>query len=300
MGEDDIAEVASLAHAAEKVDNHPALGEHAWLDLVLGGRHGFAGFVARKSGMGHIIGYAQVTKGPTSWGLEFVVHPSHRDQDMSTARALIKEALKEIESQGGGHVHLWVSKPQASVDEMIKGCGLKKGRDLLQMRRPLPIVDNTPRPKVRHFRKGDEAQWLDLNNRAFKNHPEQGNWDIETLEARQGEAWYDESGFLLLENEAGRLIASCWTKVHDDYESRIGEIYVIAVDPEIQSQGLGKKMVLAGLDWMEHNGLKSAMLYVDADNAPALKLYENLGFSLDHVDRAYVGDVPTPTNAPTP
>ncbi len=48
------------------------------------------------------------------------------------------------------------------------------------------------------------------------------------------------------------------------------------------------------------------MLYVDGDNTPALRLYEGLGFTLDHVDRAYVGDVeaerqpspPTPTAEP--
>lgn len=34
-----------------------------------------------------------------------------------------------------------------------------------------------------------------------------------------------------------------------------------------------------------------AMLYVDADNAGAIRLYEKLGFTTDHVDRAYVGDV---------
>jgi hypothetical protein len=38
------------------------------------------------------------------------------------------------------------------------------------------------------------------------------------------------------------------------------------------------------------------MLYVDAGNRPALKLYIDLGFDIDHIDRAYVGDV-APTGA---
>jgi ribosomal protein S18 acetylase RimI-like enzyme len=33
------------------------------------------------------------------------------------------------------------------------------------------------------------------------------------------------------------------------------------------------------------------MLYVDATNAPAIKLYVDLGFTINHIDRAYIGDI---------
>ena len=48
---------------------------------------------------------------------------------------------------------------------------------------------------------------------------------------------------------------------------------------------------LAGLDWLADKGITVGMLYVDAANEGAVHLYEKLGFTVDHVDRAYVGDV---------
>src|SRR5439155_1739859 len=65
----------------------------------------------------------------------------------------------------------------------------------------------------------------------------------------------------------------------------------LAGDPGFQGLGLGRALVLAGLDHLAGRGLEMAMLYVDADNASALRLYEKLGFATDHVDQAYVGDV---------
>ena len=37
------------------------------------------------------------------------------------------------------------------------------------------------------------------------------------------------------------------------------------------------------------------MLYVESDNQPAVRTYERLGFTVHHIDRAYVLTVPAPT-----
>ena len=292
MGPGDIDAVRELLDVATAADDHHPLGEHAWLDLVEGGRQGFAGLVAWEEGHGHPVGYAQLNRGPSTWALEFVTDPHHRVPGNTIGQELVAGALGIVGNEGGGHVHLWVSKPRPEHDEIAATCGLARGRELYQMRRHLPL-DETTDLTVRAFVPGqDEADWLDVNNRAFAWHPEQGGWDLTTLQAREKEPWFDPAGFLLHERD-GRLAGFCWTKVHDDHDPALGEIYVIAVDPDFQKHRLGRDLVVAGLDSLAQRGLAIGMLYVDASNVPAVKLYVDLGFQVDHVDRAYVTDVPS-------
>jgi mycothiol synthase len=317
MGSEDIAAVQRLLAVAAQADGHPPLGEHQWLDLVEGGRAGFAGLIALEPGHDHPVGYAQVSRGPNSWALEYVIDPHHRVPGNTIGTDVVAAALAIVRAEGGGHVHVWVNNPRPEHDHIAAQNGLRRGRDLYQMRRRLP-VDETPslktRPfktsalKTRPFRPGvDEAAWLVVNNRAFHWHPEQGGWDEMTLKAREAEPWFDPDGFLLYEavgdGGAGtgegptRLAGFCWTRVHADHDPPLGEIYVVAVDPDFQSRGLGRQLVLAGLDYLASAGLTVGMLYVDASNRAAVKLYIDLGFDIDHIDRAYVGDIPPPETA---
>ncbi len=318
LDEDDLAAVTGLLTAASEADAHPALGEHAWLDLVQGGREGFAGLVAWEPGHPHPVGYAQLSLGPhdaggesSSWGLEVVVDPHHRTPGNTVATDLVKEAMKLIADEGGGHLHLWVSQPAPYHDRMAAAVGLHPGRALYQMRRPLP-ADEHATIKTRPFRPGlDEEAWLEVNNRAFHWHPEQGGWTVETIKARESQPWFDPDGFLLYERDeevAGtpvrRLVGFCWTKVHEAHRSSpteptLGEIYVVAVDPDVAGHGLGRQLTLAGLDYLTSRGIKEAMLYVDATNTPAVKLYVALGFTVNHIDRAYTGDVEPARTSPT-
>jgi mycothiol synthase len=67
----------------------------------------------------------------------------------------------------------------------------------------------------------------------------------------------------------------------------LGEVYVVGVDPAEQGSGLGRALTLAGLHYLRDRGVDQAMLYVDEDNVPAIRMYEALGFTRAHVDAMY-------------
>lgn len=297
FGHGDVDAVQGLLDAAADADAHAAVDEHAWLDLVDGGREGFAALVAWAEDHDHPVGYAQVSRGDGNWALEYVVDPHHRVPGNTIGIDLVREAGRLIASEGGGHVHMWVNQPRPEHDRIAASIGLMPGRVLYQMRRTLPVeADLQPDEplKTRAFRVGqDEQAWLEVNNRAFDWHPEQGGWNLATIQQREAEAWFDPEGFLLHEDAHGQLDGYCWTKIHTDHQPPLGEIYVIASDPARidRTRGLGRRLVLAGLDYLAGRGITVGMLYVDATNAPAVKLYVDLGFVINHLDQAYVGDV---------
>jgi mycothiol synthase len=289
---DDVAAVGALIRTAEAEAGQDLVTDHNVLDTALGdGADADAGLVAWDDDH-RPLAYARAVRGPRRWELELV-----HDQDdrragdaLAAAGEVLDAAIDVVRAAGGGQVHLWITRPSPAHDRIATAAGLAPSRDLWQLRRPLPVEESTDLP-TRPFVVGqDEQAWLDVNNRAFDWHPEQGGWTLDDLRAREAEPWFDPEGFLLHEQD-GRLTGFCWTKVHADHEPPLGEIYVIAVDPELHSRGLGRALVLAGLDHLHRRGLEVGMLYVDADNASATRLYLDMGFTLDHLDRAYAGDV---------
>lgn len=191
----------------------------------------------------------------------------------------------------------WRSPWTASTDSEQAALGRTRVRLLHQMRRPLPLeptlVDATRPIRTRPFTDGDADAFLRVNNRAFAWHPDQGGWTETQLAAAMEEPWFDAAGFLLLDSDEadGELDGFCWTKVHEHIDGDSGppggEIYVIGADPRAHGQGLGRALTVAGLQHLARLGLDQGFLYVEADNSPAVALYERLGFEVHHSDAGY-------------
>ncbi len=231
-----------------------------------------------------LVGYAHLdstdpVEGPVG---ELAVHPDHRGQ--GHGRALVAALL---DAAPEGRLQLWAHGQHPGAARLAASMGFERARSLWQMRRPLsaPI----PQPSlpegvaVRTFEVGaDEQAWLEVNARAFADHPEQGGVTLEDLHNREREPWFDPRGFFLAERD-GRLVGFHWTKVHgageqDHGHDPLGEVYVVGVDPSEQGQGLGRALTIVGLEHLRQLGLGQVMLYVEGDNPAAIRVYESLGF----------------------
>lgn len=72
-------------------------------------------------------------------------------------------------------------------------------------------------------------------------------------------------------------------------EDSMGEIYMVAVDPDFQGQGIGQSLIKFALAWMKEAGMSIAMVETGGDpgHAPARHTYEKVGFEQFPVARYF-------------
>lgn len=296
----EVGQVLALAGAAAAADGVPPLSEHVLLHLRYDQESpGQGPAAARERGRDLVVtvgaqvaGYAYLDPEPagtpdpadTELTGELVVRPDRRGEGLGLA------LVRELIGQAAGHrVRLWAHGDLPAAARLAETAGLERIRALWQMRRSLRDRLDEPRwpagIALRTFVPGeDEDEWLSLNSRAFASHPEQGAWTKRDIAVREREPWFDPAGFFIAERN-GAMAGFHWTKVHA--QERLGEVYVLGVDPAEQGTGLGRALTLAGLRHLRQRGLPEAMLYVDEDNAPAIRLYTALGFARTRTDAMY-------------
>jgi mycothiol synthase len=209
--------------------------------------------------------------------VELVVDPVRRRQGIG--RRLLDELIAD------GEHRFWAHGDLPAAQALAAATGLTVERELLVLRL---TFDGAPAPErvpdgvaLRTYTPADADAIVEVNARAFAHHPEQGAMDRPDLDRRMSSDWFDPAGLFIAERD-GRVIGFHWTKVEQaDGQQAAGEVYVVGIDPDAQGGGLGTALTARGLRHLFELGLPVVDLYVEGDNAPALKVYRNLGFA-DH------------------
>ena len=87
--------------------------------------------------------------------------------------------------------------------------------------------------------------------------------------------------------DADATVGFVAAKLHS--ENSMGEIYMVAVDPDFQGHGIGSALTEFALTWMKDAGMSVAMVETGGDpgNAPARHTYEKVGFELFPIARYF-------------
>ncbi len=257
----------SVRAAMQAADEQDPFDEATRLRLK---RHGLAGSTLWLAGD---RGFALAHEG----AVDLAVAPGARGQGVGGELAV--EALA-----GDAPVTAWSHGDHPAAARLAERHRLRRARELWVMRRsaaePLADLRVPDGTTIRGYRDDDRDEVLRVNAAAFSHHPEQGAMDADDLAARMAEDWFDPAGLLVADTGTG-LRGFHWTKQHD---AGLGEVYVVAIDPASQGQGLGRALTLAGLQHLHGLGVAEVLLYVESDNGAALRTYGGLGFSHAHTD----------------
>ena len=273
--------VEALAEQAERADGMAPLSEqflNGLRDSRLQHRHLVAWVGQEPCGVACL-------EGSTA---ELFIAPEQRRQGFGAL--LYDAAAKTPNLQAWAHGNLPAAKAvaesrglQVTRKLVVMGIG---GEELAAAAQPaeLPLTALNYTEAVDKWGKSRvEEQWLKVNNEAFSWHPEQGGWDVERLHRGMEADWFDPADVLFLWDTAGEpvLAGFHWTKWHAEETPGFGEVYVVGLAEHYRGQKLGGPLLQVGLRRMVEKGAQKVILYVEADNDPALKAYERLGFKVD-------------------
>lgn len=260
---------------------------------------------------GQLVAYAQMwiprqSEESTSADgfLWFRVHPTLRDCGLEpTILAWGESRIQNVGRSRHLPARLRSSCRDSQNDRisLLQNYGFVYERCFLRMERSL--TEPIPMPQFpagftlsySQERQDIEAR-VDLYNQAFKDHWSFYPTTIEEVIHEETDENYRPELELLAIAPDGSYAAFCCCQIDREDNAqrncREGWIGVLGTRREFRRQGLGRAMLLAGLQKLRAEGMDVAKLGVDTENANlALGLYESAGFRRLYANLAYVNEI---------
>ena len=243
---------------------------------------------------GKVVGYIDVRSelGIGRAVLDCLVHPEHRRKGLATE--LFHHAGRRAREVGARVVHVPVLEENAAGKGLLAKLGFGFVRRFLELSRELSELHLADAEQgallSRHLQPGEEDKLAQIQNRSFA-----GTWGynptgVEDIVYRLNMTGCSPEDVILI-FAADRPVGYCWTLVNPEASAAVGtsvgRIYMLGVEPDYRSSGIGKRALLAGLAHLRSKGIEVAELTVDSQNPAACALYESGGFKISSTSAWY-------------
>ena len=141
----------------------------------------------------------------------------------------------------------------------------------------VPGLTLPPGFSLRSFAPGDEELLTQVQNAAFAD-----SWGfcpntVEQISYRVKLSRCSPEGILFIE-KGSETAAYCWTRIDDNGTERAGIAWMGGVLPSYRGLALGQAFLLAGVAYLQSQGVDSIELTVDEENTQATKNWLSVGF----------------------
>jgi mycothiol synthase len=290
-----IAELWNICEAADQAGEGTTVNQlrvefaDPWLDVARNVR-------LWEDGDGSLIAFAQLwtpnTDDLVQGRVVYQLHPDHREGDLeSQIMRWGEERLRDVGRERGVATRLGcaVLDTQARQIALMERHGLAIERYTLVMERSLDEEIAEPQfPTGFSIREVADAAngpaWIDMFNLSFIDH-----WNHHPLTLERWTNWFnDPDGQPALNIVAvapdGTFAAFCWAGFDPAEIERSGHkagwIHLLGTRRGFRRIGLGRAILLMGLQRLKAHGMDTAKLGVDAQSLTgATRLYESAGFA---------------------
>jgi mycothiol synthase len=254
---------------------------------------------------GKLIGLSQIwvpPKGEENDGsLWFKVRPEVRGSNIEEKMIVWGEQrMRAVATERGVSVKLrsWVRDKQGDRRALLENCGYTSDRYFIIMGRslsePIPESKLPEGFSLRHSQGEPDAQaWVEMRNQSFIDH-----WNYHPSTVEEHVHWLSDPNYqpeldLIAVAPDGTFAGFCVCYIlleeNERNERKDGWIGSLGTRRGFRRRGLGRAMLLAGMQRLKAVGMETAKLGVDAQNPnEASKLYESVGFSKLYTNVVYV------------
>jgi mycothiol synthase len=133
---------------------------------------------------------------------------------------------------------------------------------------------------LRAFQPGDLEKLVEADNAFFANHWGAHPADVEGWKRRMIDGRPHDPALWIIAWAGEQIVGECLCNASQQDGPRDGWVSTVGIHPRWRRRGLGRTILVRGFQVLRQRGFQTASLHVDADNAPAVSLYQGLGMEI--------------------